>query len=317
MQTPESTLKTSRGPQGPFRRPIGRLLVDGELISQGDLEKALAEQKRTNQRLGEVLTRLGVLPEAELRVALNLQGDLDSVESAVRAVAGSDRRRLGELLVLGKKVTPADLEACLAEQSRTGRRLGEILVDRGVLTPRERDLLLACQGTGLPAGEASHSLRLGQLLVAMGRISRSELEAALERQRATGKKLGEVLVETGAVQPHNVEHALGLQKKLLQAAMAAIFSLAAAGAAPAADVSVRVASSIGVDVKTGTIRMAEVGANLSRVRVDPPDAAEARVAHVEREDVKHGAPPPGAWETPAPQADAVVARTAEKGDKGS
>ncbi len=45
---------------------LGRLLVDGGFISPVDLERALETQKHSNEMLGEILIRIGVLDPAEL-----------------------------------------------------------------------------------------------------------------------------------------------------------------------------------------------------------------------------------------------------------
>lgn len=59
------------------------------------------------------------------------------------------KKPLGQLLVDGAFVTPADLEAALDESRRTGRKLGEVLVDRGTLTPETLATALSFQ-LGIP-----------------------------------------------------------------------------------------------------------------------------------------------------------------------
>ncbi len=41
------------------RRPIGQILVEKQLITELDLEVALAEQERSGRRLGEILIESG------------------------------------------------------------------------------------------------------------------------------------------------------------------------------------------------------------------------------------------------------------------
>jgi hypothetical protein len=104
-------------PQGiaPARRPIGRVLVEGEFVTHHELERALETQKRTNEMLGEVLVRMGVLEPVDLAAALAVQGELASVKDALRAAAGV-RMLLGELLVTAKRITPSQLDRALARQ---------------------------------------------------------------------------------------------------------------------------------------------------------------------------------------------------------
>lgn len=52
---------------------------------------------------------------------------------------------------------------------------------------------------------------LGELLVASGTVSSAEVDAALQRQRETGERLGQVLVEAGAADAEDVARALALQ----------------------------------------------------------------------------------------------------------
>jgi len=55
----------SPSPAQPTQR-FGDLLVSDALITQDQFDQALAEQKRTGGKLGEILVRLGVIAEARL-----------------------------------------------------------------------------------------------------------------------------------------------------------------------------------------------------------------------------------------------------------
>ena len=60
--------------QDGWRRPLGVLLVEWEFLAQGELDAALAEQRRRPElRLGEILVSLGYLTGPELARALALQ----------------------------------------------------------------------------------------------------------------------------------------------------------------------------------------------------------------------------------------------------
>ncbi len=75
-------------------RYIGQILVDGGFVSSKDLEFALEEQRNTNELLGEVLTKMGVIDPAELKVALSVQEQLVHLEDARQGGCGcsSDAR---------------------------------------------------------------------------------------------------------------------------------------------------------------------------------------------------------------------------------
>lgn len=51
-------------------RPLGRLLVDQGLLSEGELERALAQQASTGKRLGETIVELGFVSHPALSRAL-------------------------------------------------------------------------------------------------------------------------------------------------------------------------------------------------------------------------------------------------------
>lgn len=212
-------------PGRPGKRLLGQVLVDGGFVSPRDLARALEEQNRTNEMLGEVLVRMRAADPAEIAAVVSIQSDLASLEDAVRSAAGV-RQYLGELLLKARKVTTAQLEEALSEQRRTGEKLGEILVRRGALTRGQLDAVLAFQK--VQAGEAPSSVRfrLGEILVATGRITREQLDAVLARQKLTKRNIGELLVESGAVEPHHLDRGLRLQEMLVTAALVAVLSLA-------------------------------------------------------------------------------------------
>jgi len=215
----------SAPPPRPGKRLIGQVLVDGGFISPEDRARALEERNRTNELLGEVLIRMKAATPEEIAAVVSIQGDLASLGDAIRSAAGA-RQYLGELLRRARKVTSEQLEYALSEQRRTGEKLGEILVRRGVLTRGQLDTVLMFQKS--QAGEAPSSVRfrLGEILVATGRITREQLEDVLSRQKLTKKNIGDLLVESGAIEPHHLARGLRLQEMLVTAALVAALSLA-------------------------------------------------------------------------------------------
>lgn len=69
---PEQQFANGEG-QRPVGRHIGDLLVAQGLVAQRQLEEALAEQKRTNEKLGTILVRLGFISEEQLVQILSSQ----------------------------------------------------------------------------------------------------------------------------------------------------------------------------------------------------------------------------------------------------
>jgi len=223
------------------KRLIGQILLDARFITRQDLDAALETQWRTNEPLGEILLKKGVLKPQELNAVLAVQSDLATLKDALLAAAG-EPQPLGELLLSAGRIRSKDLEDALSEQAKTSERIGQIFLKKGLITASELDAVLEFQRCQrLSPGETGSRCRLGEILVASGRITKDQLQDALAKHKDSGKKIGEVLVEAGYVEPHHVDHALGIQKRLVAAALAAAIALSGGvDAAPAfsADASV-------------------------------------------------------------------------------
>lgn len=120
---------------------LGKILVDDELLSRTELERALAEQRKTGRLLGEILVEHGSMTGATLAQALARQhgvvleqSDLEH-EPVFAAIPDSKKwRPLGAVLVESGLVAEVDLQEALEEKrAHQDRRLGEILVRRGHL----------------------------------------------------------------------------------------------------------------------------------------------------------------------------------------
>lgn len=225
--TPVQQPKKAKDRLGSFlvKRLLGRILVDGRFLTKKDLDRSLALQKETNRQLGEVLVGMGVLDTRDLEAVLAIQKDLSNPEDALKLAAGT-RRLLGELLVEAKYISRRDLESVLQEQKETGGKIGEVLLRRGLLTGEELKALLKFQKRQGATRTEEGKLRLGELLVTTGQITRAQLDDALQKQRHSKKKIGEILVDAGYVKPQQIDGVLRLQHKLVTAALVASLSLA-------------------------------------------------------------------------------------------
>ncbi|MDD2898196.1 MAG: Ig-like domain-containing protein [Desulfuromonadaceae bacterium] len=204
-------------------RYLGQILLDGGFLSKADLNRAMEEQKRTGELLGQVLVRMGVLKQEEISAPLSIQGHLSTVAGAVRIAAG-ERLPLGTLLVRSKQISAAQLNAAITEQKRTGEKLGDVLIRLGMLAEQQLAALLELQHIQEETTTAS-PLRLGELLVATGDISRAQLDDSLCKQSLSHKKLGEVLVEEGYIKSNRIKKGFRLQRMLINAALSALLSL--------------------------------------------------------------------------------------------
>jgi hypothetical protein len=120
-------------------RPLGALLVEKGLLTEQELEAALAEQRRTGRLVGQILVERGSLSAFQLARALSEQHGVELLTEArldATASAHPGWRPLGRLLVDEGYVTRVELRKALRTQRESGGRrlLGEILVAEGFLS---------------------------------------------------------------------------------------------------------------------------------------------------------------------------------------
>jgi hypothetical protein len=123
-------------------RSLGTLLVDEGLLTEVQLDVALAEQRRGGRLLGQILVDFGYVTGLGLaRVLARQHGvELRAEEEPAAPIARTTAittawRPLGKLLVEMRLLQESQLREALAEQGRhPGSRLGEILVARGFLS---------------------------------------------------------------------------------------------------------------------------------------------------------------------------------------
>ena len=131
---------------------LGRVLVERGVISEEQLETALAVQRSQGGLLGDILTARGwVTP---LAVAHALAKQRDAQTAGARAVSGAPSpsaargqswQPLGTVLVEKGCIGDVQLKQALALQREGGGFLGEILVEQGWLTASDLVLGLAAQ----------------------------------------------------------------------------------------------------------------------------------------------------------------------------
>jgi len=108
---------------------------------------------------------------------------------AVRTVESEES--LGDMLLADGAVTEQQLSAGFSVQLNLGRRrIGEILLEHGALQPTALDRgVVISQRKGM---------RLGEVLVEEGLVTREQVDAALaEQRRHKGRRIGEILMAQG------------------------------------------------------------------------------------------------------------------------
>jgi hypothetical protein len=194
----------------------------------------------------------------------------------VLAVAAGPREPVGELLISAGRLTRAQLDQALADQSRSGERLGEVLVRNGWLTASEVRLVLAFQKRLGRTGDAhAGPLQLGNLLVATRAITPEQLQDALQRQQQSKRRLGDTLVGAGYVSEPQIARGLRLQRMLLHLALAVLLSTSLAPATSGAAASAY--SAIAFSATVLPYHRLDVVRQASTLTVTPEDVARGYV----------------------------------------
>lgn len=127
LEDPETAITIAAG----MRTLLGALLLQAGVITNDQLDQAIAEQRRTGERLGSVLVRRHLVTEQQLSRLLEFQRS----QGAERPAPGP--LRLGELLVLTETITRSQLEDALRKQAVSRKKLGEVLIEEGYAEPRQ------------------------------------------------------------------------------------------------------------------------------------------------------------------------------------
>ncbi|MCR8632576.1 glycosyltransferase family 2 protein [Paenibacillus radicis (ex Xue et al. 2023)] len=115
------------------------------------------------------------------------------------------KMRMGDLMVAEGLVTQAQLEEAMEHQKKFGGRLGDIVSEMGFVDKRRvSDLLDGKTQKG----------RLGDMLVNTGAIKQEELNQALEFQRKSGGMLGDILMAMRFIEPEKLYRHIATQNNL-------------------------------------------------------------------------------------------------------
>ncbi|MSR61226.1 MAG: hypothetical protein EXS08_02095 [Planctomycetes bacterium] len=157
---------------------LGEMLVHFGVVAQAELELALELQRGTQKRLGEILVEHGFTTQAELELALDHQ-------KRIRGVA--------------RATPPAQAPARSAEAPPASSAARSPSAPLPSVEKQPARLRMATE------------LLLGEILVLQGAITRKELEQALLQQRKSGQLLGETLLKSGRVSRQQIHSALTMQ----------------------------------------------------------------------------------------------------------
>lgn len=167
------------------------------------------------------LSQLGTSLTTELLVRLDIEEYLDELDRALPLKTGQ-RIQFAELL------RAADLSIEATPFAAPGSQpLAKLILPRHVGTAARLSKMDQAIGrqqrSGLPVDK---KYALGNILVASDQITRAQLEDALRRQLASGRRVGEELIDAGHVSEHQVAHGLFLQRVLIPSTLAVAIGLA-------------------------------------------------------------------------------------------
>ena len=110
---------------------LGERLIQANIISSEQLNRAIEYQKLHGGRLGDILVLLGYLSKETLE---------DFLKSNAKP-----KLPLGQMLVQNREITEAQLQEAIALQQKSGGRIGDILLFLGHVTPEVLYRYLATQ----------------------------------------------------------------------------------------------------------------------------------------------------------------------------
>jgi len=217
------------------RQPLGQVLVASGLLTQQQVDQAIALGKRRGARLGEVLVTEGLLTQDQINWALAQHFSLSYVDVRLETLDTELVRslrpgllyqhkviplvRIGDTLTLAM-ADPTDSDAVLEVSDTTGCDIECAIASAAaivaaldsVFAPEERRRALAAEPTNDEfAKMAAHPVprqRLGQILVDSLLVTEQQLEAALSSQKGSAKRLGELLIEQGLLTEDQINWAL-------------------------------------------------------------------------------------------------------------
>jgi bacteriophage N4 adsorption protein B len=183
------------------------------------LRQALTLQQQSSKKLGQVLRQLGYISEEDLLTVLGRQLNVPVCSIDYRLIERTwlqrfPRQMAEKLLALPVHLSNGTLEVACANPAMPGlKEQVEDLLDCPVRLSlaTETDLRLAISRAYL-SKDACVGTLLGKLLVSAGAITEADLARALQLQKKTGRKLGEILQDLDLVTPQMVTASLQKQE---------------------------------------------------------------------------------------------------------
>jgi len=166
----------------------------------------MSEQKTV--RIGELLTRAGVLRKQDLGEAI--------------LIAQETGQMIGKVLIMSGYITKDNLQAAVEAQALVRDNLLEFELALLAISTCARENLsmdAALDQLGWHPIESKPSARLGELLLASGVITIEHLDKALEEVRESITPLGAVLIKDGVITREILDEALKAQVQVREGSL--------------------------------------------------------------------------------------------------
>jgi len=201
-----------------YRRRLGDLLLDKRFLTVNQLDQALARQKSTGQPLGDVLMALGMVKENDLVQTLGTQFRLSTAEIDpyatpldVLALIPQDIAMANDIFPLSIKESGTLLVAVLTPLSNVELRRLEEALGRPlemILTSKSNMAFALRRGyERLQGNSAGVNRPLGERLLEKHLCTQEQLDHALQTQRRSYSRLGDILVMEGMLQYRQLQQA--------------------------------------------------------------------------------------------------------------
>lgn len=210
-----------------YQRKLGELLQDREGLTEDELYEALDLQTKTGLKLGEVMSLTGIVSSRKIAGALGEQHSLPVVEidpftipaKLLRALPESDAELMGVLPLGYEDGETITVATAAPPDVGVKERLEGLLRSRVAFSFADGPALLRARQRAyrrLVVDELAppRTERLGERLIAGGFLNQEQLDAAVDEQRDSGERLGEILVRRGDVAAQIVSEALANRNDL-------------------------------------------------------------------------------------------------------
>jgi len=183
---------------------IGKLMVSQNIISEGDLEEVLWKQRVARQPLGRILVSMGACAQREIDQYESLNGS--GFQQSI------DESQMGNHLLKTDTISKTQLEEALRIQQRGRQVLGEMLVTLGMCAEEDIRQIVDLQNQVRDAFRSGIE-KLGDLLIAQGKVPPQMVDQALRTQSIGRQPFGSILVALKACTAEDVNLALEIQQK--------------------------------------------------------------------------------------------------------